>query len=105
MTRSFAFRVGERAVVNSINTQDVKSQISIYPNPVIDNLYVNVGVGTQDNVLVEIATLYGQKIATETFTPSVNASYRINVSDLSAGVYILKVQTADKQSAIKFIKK
>lgn len=105
MTRSFAFRVGERAVVNSINTQDVKSQISIYPNPVIDNLYVNVGVGTQENVLVEIATLYGQKIATETFTPSVNASYRINVSDLSAGVYILKVQTADKQSAIKFIKK
>ncbi len=104
MTRSFAFKLGEGIAVG-MDAQEQRSQVSIYPNPVFDNLYVNVGANVKQDVTVEIVTLYGQKIATETFTPVVNASYRMDVSHLSAGVYIVKVQTADKQSAIKFIKK
>ena len=36
---------------------------------------------------------------------SITEGCRVNVSDLPAGIYILKVQTADEQSAVKFIKK
>ena len=66
---------------------------------------MSVQSDVQESVRMEITTLYGQVLSTETVATSVNVPCRVNVSDLPAGIYILKVQTADEQSAVKFIKK
>lgn len=105
MVRSFAVRVGEKAVSTGIHSAKNDQEISVYPNPAVDYIYVSVQSDVQESVRMEITTLYGQVLSTETVATSVNVPCRVNVSDLPAGIYILKVQTADEQSAVKFIKK
>ncbi|NCB67844.1 MAG: T9SS type A sorting domain-containing protein [Bacteroidia bacterium] len=74
------------------------NEITLYPNPVIDNLQV---IGSWDVIdLLEITDMSGRLILKEyKFSKSA-----INVSALESGMYILKI-TKDKNSKmIKFIK-
>ncbi len=74
------------------------SSFSIYPNPVVDNLTIQLTEGSIE--LVSIYTIDGQLVRTENST-----SKTINVADLTEGVYILQVQTENGISNQKFVKK
>ena len=71
--------------------------ISIYPNPVRDMLTVtNVG-----NAIISVYELNGT-LLTKVNNP--DRDLQLDVSDLGAGVYILKVQMTEGISIYRFIK-
>lgn len=68
--------------------------ISIYPNPVRDNLKVT---GLSSETIARIYDLDGKLLHTSTLN---NHESEINVSDLSVGLYLIKLET-DKESTVK----
>ncbi|WP_336965480.1 T9SS type A sorting domain-containing protein [Chryseobacterium contaminans] len=93
---------------NSIMTGDVqgpalgileisKDKIKIFPNPVSDFIQVS---GISEGQIMQIYNIDGRLIKSEIFTP------KVNVSQLTPGVYILKITTkAFNSLEFKFVKK
>lgn len=75
-----------------------KNEISLYPNPVKDILNISLSENTSIESY-EVYDLLGKKIISKNTTEN-----NINVSELSNGVYILKVATSDGIINNKFIK-
>jgi hypothetical protein len=73
------------------------AQLKIYPNPVKNELRIESGELTIENV--EIADLQGKTVSTFN-----NAGNKINVSHLSAGIYLLKIKTDKGVVTGKFVK-
>jgi hypothetical protein len=69
----------------------------MYPNPT-STVFVNV-VGTNDNaILVSVYDILGKQVINETLTNN-----RINVSALSAGIYIVKISQNDASVTKKLV--
>ena len=79
--------------LSSINKTIDKDEISLYPNPVSDILYID----TKDIVMLEISNLQGQSIIC-------SDSKEINVSKLSSGIYLIKIYTEKGLTVKKFVK-
>jgi len=82
-----------------LGTSDVitRSKIQIFPNPVADVISVS---GIDDAKSVQIYNMTGQLVASEIFNK------KINVSKLTSGVYLLRINTKDSQiHEFKFVKK
>ncbi|MCT2407273.1 T9SS type A sorting domain-containing protein [Chryseobacterium antibioticum] len=79
-------------------TADVtKSKIQIFPNPVSDVIRIS---GIDNGQTVQIYNVDGRLVKSEAF------DQKIDISQLSAGVYVLKVTTKSFQShEFKFVKK
>ncbi len=74
---------------------------ALFPNPVMDKLYVNV----QDKVqFINVVDLSGRKLITT--QNSINGLTEINTSALESGIYILQlIDSNNKIKNLKFIKK
>ncbi|WP_299668330.1 T9SS type A sorting domain-containing protein [uncultured Polaribacter sp.] len=82
-------------------TTEEKPKVTIYPNPVLDNFTV-----LAPNADFNTYTLYnikGQKISTDTFENNANG-IDINVSGLSKGIYLLKLEGARSSVTHKIVK-
>ncbi|GEM_PF-2106689 len=91
-TEDYIVKVEEAMGLN----ENSLSSISVYPNPVKDILNIT----SQKNVdKAEIYNLSGQLIQTE------KATNQINMETLPAGIYILKVISADEVQTFKIVKK
>ena len=75
------------------------SKLTIYPNPVEDVLSFDVKDGDWTRYEFSVVDLLGNIIM------NLTESNQINVSDLTSGVYFLKMQSAEGYSMHKFIKK
>lgn len=78
----------------SIETYDENAKIFIYPNPTSDKL--NMSSETEQQVLVGIFTLNGQKLMQQ----QMSTSESIDVSSLAKGIYIIKIN----ETSYKFSK-
>jgi len=90
-------------IVESLGTDNIQIEnISIYPNPIINMLNVNIGANSDLNY--SIFNITGQIIFKGRFTSSNNI---VDFSDLSKGVYFLQVLDTqlNKQNSYKLIKK
>lgn len=69
-----------------------KNDVSIYPNPSSDNTYININLTEDSNVSIEIYNAVGQLVKTidRTNMQSGENLMSINISDLKAGMYIVK---------------
>lgn len=85
---------------SSLATSDVKtddSKIQIFPNPVAEVIRIS---GINNGQSIQIYNMAGQLVKSENF------DQKINVSELSAGVYLLKINTKNFQThEFKFVKK
>nr|WP_290469455.1 T9SS type A sorting domain-containing protein [Lacinutrix sp. MedPE-SW] len=70
----------------------------MYPNPVQGNLLT---IENKQNTTYEIYNVLGKKVLKGNITPSDN---KVNVSNLSKGVYILKLQSKNGTVTKKLIK-
>lgn len=77
-----------------------EERTKLYPNPVIDLLYIKSISSEECDVILEVLDMQGKVLLKET-TSSMNG---INVSDLQRGIYICRVYTCDKIESIKFLK-
>lgn len=99
---------GNLTAVNSAMTGDVQSptlgiqevskgKIQFFPNPVSDFIQVS---GVNDGQTMQIYNIDGRLIKSEVFAP------KIDVSQLTPGMYVLKIMTRGFQShEFKFVKK
>ena len=86
--------------VLSTNTASYESNINIYPNPA--NEHITIDFGNLDNVEgwnIKIINILGQEVLSQ---PMDND--KINVSELSKGVYIIRISDGVNQADKKFIK-
>lgn len=73
------------------------SKIELMPNPVSDVLYVN---STTTNGTLEVLSVEGKVVKTET----INGTVSIDVNDLDAGIYILRVSESGQVGQTRFVK-
>ena len=78
---------------------DVNGITSIFPNPA--NNYINVLVRNDVKSTYQIFDVNGNNVLNGFFNSDIN---QINVSDLPAGFYIIKMISAQKQSVSLFVK-
>ena len=81
----------------STGTAQNKSNIAIYPNPVKNEVKI---INADKITNVEVYNMVGQKV----LTSKVLNNNQLNLSKLSKGAYILKIENAGKTETIKFIK-
>ena len=86
--------------VLSTNTATYENNINIYPNPAND--HITIDFGNLDNVEgwnIKIINILGQEVLSQPMNTD-----KINVSELSKGVYIIRISDGINQTDKKFIK-
>lgn len=78
-------------------------KVTAYPNPVIDTLHLS-GISGSETSEISIVNLSGTVVRRE-LKNSAGGSITINLSDLSTGIYVVFVKTAEQDSTFKIIKK
>ena len=88
-------------------TMQVDCQVKTWPNPVSKDLYLQVDSDIQQDLVLEAMDLSGRihmvrKIEASLF----DAPFRVDLSNLAGGVYLIKIRTADHsiQRMIKILK-
>lgn len=76
-------------------------ELWLFPNPVVNNLTLEVVGKTVENLDIEIWNSSGQLIVSEQINSALN---QIDVSDLAAGVYVLKAILNDETKEWSIIK-
>jgi PKD repeat protein len=109
------YRMGHNANANSIisitviNTSTgIKTNISdaaikLYPNPVTDNLILQVNTNTGNTITYSLYDVYGKVIVNQkTKLVSGENQFQINTSELSAGVYFVRIVNENTKNANTF---
>ena len=87
--------------VNSTKVRDFDQEISIYPNPATTTL--NLSSTETMDFMVTITDITGKVIRTENV---LNTQYTLDVSGLSSGIHLLRLQTpAGTIKTVKFVKR
>lgn len=92
-------------LASSVETDDVLN-MGVYPNPVVNTAMVNFALNTPQDVLIRIFDISGNmvlQIADAPFSKGVHG-IPVDVSDLSKGSYIVKIETESGSQIMKFVK-
>lgn len=90
VTKYFAYQVGDTCAL-SMDSVDLFSKVSVYPNPARETIHVSVVDGTLDKL--ELYSISGKKLK----EIKSNTTY-IDVDDLSSGLYLIKAYQGNKHS-------
>ncbi len=86
---------------------ETSTEMTVYPNPVIDKLNIRFGKVLTADAQVQLINLNGVTILNETINGSAGSSEAgLDISHINApaGIYLLKVQTAEEEQVIKIMK-
>lgn len=77
--------------------------ISVFPNPVIDNLNIQFTSENVYPVITEVSDMLGRVVYQTEYLPEIsgNQIIQLNIRDLNAGTYILRLQQYDKVFCIR----
>ncbi|MEZ5195644.1 MAG: LamG-like jellyroll fold domain-containing protein [Bacteroidales bacterium] len=97
----YTFNLGD---VSYIEEPNLTKTVSIYPNPFIDNVIVELNEKS-DFSLVQVFNLQGQKVYSKSKSKNLNKSITLDLSDLPSGLYMVYVRLDDSVIKQKIIKK
>ena len=100
---SFTITTDRDLVANFVSTEsisEISSSMNIYPNPVNDKLYIETEVEVEKLVVYDI---YGRHQVAE--TPSRQGYLTIDFSNLTSGVYFVKIVTDNGNVVKRIVKK
>ena len=86
--------------LDNVGLEELSSSINIYPNPVNNKLYIETDVEIEDVVVYDV---FGRQQDNKTTRQQGNAT--IDVSKLDAGVYFVKIKTAEREIVKRIIKR
>ena len=97
-------------VINSSARQssftNAVTRLNVYPNPVVDQVVLDMVDGRDGNVRLEVYNLHGNRVQFSEFkTMSTAWSYKLNLDDLPAGTYMIHVVNEDVQVSKRIVKK
>ncbi|HNW98433.1 MAG TPA: CotH kinase family protein [Bacteroidales bacterium] len=102
----FVFMQPTFAKHNYVGTTPPVSDFLLYPNPATSSIYMDIP-NPEDYHSYSIYNSIGQKIISGDFnfeaSPLSSAKYKIDVSDLNKGIYIIKASTTYKSVFKKFV--
>lgn len=88
------------AIDDYVGLEEAKTALfSVSPNP--SNGIFNVTANNADNYTLEVINVLGEVVSTKSIVGAINET--INVSDLNAGVYFVKVATANAQNVQRVV--
>lgn len=90
-----------KGVTSSIDLQRALN-LSIYPNPASDLIQISFSNSKSENVSIELLTASGSLISTYS---TIDNAISIDGTDLSPGMYILRLRLGDEQVAKKLVVK
>ena len=89
------------AVQEQVNPMN---SVSVYPNPVSDNLYINVNASQASRMDIAVYSVTGQKVMETSANVGAGISVpSINVGHLSSGVYFVTVSANGFEETMKFV--
>ena len=82
------------------------SGFELYPNPVIDKVHLSFSIDKGTDMKICIYDLSGHLVSKlhEGFTEKGNHSFPVDLSSATSGIYVLNLQTVNKQLTLKIIK-
>ena len=82
------------------------NNVRLYPNPTTDNLLITISELSNENTTVSFVDLMGRVISKTNVQFSNGGNAFVNTSNLTAGIYIIKVESANHTTfSSKLIKK
>ena len=96
-----AFDMPPNSVLDcSLGTGTVEEKLwRVYPNPTDEVLHISTKSSISDSVNVEVFDINGRKV----LSTKINVNQTLNVSGLTSGVYILKMNSGDETQTEKLI--
>jgi hypothetical protein len=79
---------------------DVSRTVTIFPNPVINQLTINVS--SLNNVTIKVFNLLGEELIIERVS-SINQQYQLNIKNLTTGKYFLLIESEEGLAVKKII--
>jgi len=70
----------------------VKNKLSVYPNPAVDNINFSLNQNSSKDLQLRIYSSSGVLVKQQSLT-SFGHNYRVNVQQLSVGVYFVRLQS------------
>lgn len=81
----------------------VSATFTVYPNPATDELFLSFTGEVNGQTVVEVASVSGMTVMRHTIGPmAANGRARLDVSTLSQGMYLLRLQHSEGSSVIRF---
>lgn len=89
-------------VALSSDNIEILSKIKVYPNPVTNKvMYLSLSTDHPAEVSATLYNIQGQTVRQYHLGEIQNEEKRLNVSDLSDGIYLLKITIGDKSETVK----
>ncbi|MCR5247667.1 MAG: T9SS type A sorting domain-containing protein [Paludibacteraceae bacterium] len=93
-------------VILTFNVDGVGDALTVYPNPVDDELNIKGVVDNNEDVSIEIFDLTGKLVYSSTVTVSdYTLEALVNMTDFTSGSYMLKVTQNGESNTFKIVKK
>ena len=101
---SLASILSFQGVAQSLDGSDQRDKISVYPNPAVEYLMVQIE-GEVSNATFELNSMIGNRLQVQPEEVGVG-KYKIPVKELATGYYFLIVKDEEKRfkKAFKFLK-
>lgn len=95
------------STVVGIEEVSLTAGVSVYPNPANDFINVSYGLTNNSVVIVDVINIVGARVMTEYIGSQSAGNYtsRLDVSDLSAGVYMMNVTIDGTVNTVRVIVK
>ncbi len=100
--QTVAMRVAEEET--AIDILNVIEAIAVYPNPANETANVSVQISNTTDITISVVDLLGNNVMNITNETVISGAhqYAINTSDLSSGIYFVKVTSGDTNQVVKF---
>lgn len=90
-------------ISNSVQDFDHSPQLTVYPNPTIDEVYVDILFSNTNDISYRICDLQSRPVrSVKPFTST--GPLRISFEDLASGVYVLELRTGNKVSRVQVVR-
>ncbi len=80
----------ELNVCQLTNVENLKEDLTIYPNPSFGTLQVDLGTGENERIKFYLYAINGKLVLEKTYQ---NSSFTVDLNDLKPDLYLLKMQT------------
>ena len=89
---------------SNINSVVLSNPLNVFPNPVTNEMSVSFNFNKSTQVKMTIVNLIGSNVMSQEFVSEKGETKKINVSNLSIGIYLAKFETANGTFTQKIMK-
>ena len=86
-----------------IQSEKEIGEISIYPNPSNSYFELKFYETKADRINIEVTDMYGKQVFRDVEPMVINDRYRLDVSDLSSGIYYVNIYTDNEKYIMKIV--